>query len=283
MKQFFAIICVFLMALSLAACKSEAPSSEPLAAPSENGGESRAFTIVDGAETGELVLAGQDSGEVYTLTVGDIPVFLDGEPADASALLDGQTAHITLDPSLETAAGLAGAEQIHVSSLGSKQEPGGAYFDLCGLYLEVLEDLWEEDSGLNSDVTVISVDLSNAPGDLTEAEKEAVAHVFASHHNAEALTLTYQQLGEAGYLGEAETNDRGPVFYPNGFEDGLLFSISAPEGAKNTSSQLHFRAQKYRGPLGALFFEDCCAMFAKNGSWDSGKDPAYKIGGLAVS
>ena len=45
--------------------------------------------IVDGAETGELVLAGENDGDVMTLNVKDVPVFLDGEPADASAIMDG--------------------------------------------------------------------------------------------------------------------------------------------------------------------------------------------------
>jgi len=50
-----------------------------------------------------FVLAGQNSGEVYTLTVGDTPVFSDGESADASALLDGQTAEVQFDSIENTA------------------------------------------------------------------------------------------------------------------------------------------------------------------------------------
>jgi len=61
-----------------------------------------------------------------------------------------------------------------------KKQPHDTYFDLCGLYLQVLENLWAEDPSLHTGVTTISVDLSQAPGDLTEAEKEAIAYVFAS-------------------------------------------------------------------------------------------------------
>ena len=51
--------------------------------------------IVDGAETGELLLAELGEGlyggtGVYRLSLGDIPVLLDGEAADASALEDGK-------------------------------------------------------------------------------------------------------------------------------------------------------------------------------------------------
>ena len=52
------------------------------------------YTIVDGAESGKLVLAGNEGYEVMTLNVDKVPVFLDGEPADASVLMDGMTVHI---------------------------------------------------------------------------------------------------------------------------------------------------------------------------------------------
>lgn len=45
--------------------------------------------IVDGAETGNLVLAGETASDVYTLSVEGITVYLDGEKADASVLEDG--------------------------------------------------------------------------------------------------------------------------------------------------------------------------------------------------
>ena len=45
--------------------------------------------LVDGAETGELVLAGEGAGEVYTLTVGELPVTVDGAEASAGDLTDG--------------------------------------------------------------------------------------------------------------------------------------------------------------------------------------------------
>ena len=40
--------------------------------------------------------------------------------------------------------------------------------DRCALYLRVLNDLWAVDEGLNSDVALISVDLSETS--LTESE-----------------------------------------------------------------------------------------------------------------
>ena len=33
---------------------------------------------------------------------------------------------------------------------GTEQNPGGSYYDLCGLYLQVLDDLWNRDPGLKA-------------------------------------------------------------------------------------------------------------------------------------
>lgn len=52
-------------------------------------GEPVTLCIVDGAETGNLVLAGETASDVYTLSVEGITVYLDGEKADASVLEDG--------------------------------------------------------------------------------------------------------------------------------------------------------------------------------------------------
>lgn len=77
---------------------------------------------------------------------------------------------------------LGGLSRIRAYSLGTEQNPGGTYYDLCGLYLQVLNDLWDADAGLNSKIQYVSVDLSQAPGGLTEAEKAAVAWRFAGQH-----------------------------------------------------------------------------------------------------
>ena len=44
------------------------------------------LTLVDGAGTDTLLLAGETAGEVYTVPADSFPLTLDGEPADASPL-----------------------------------------------------------------------------------------------------------------------------------------------------------------------------------------------------
>lgn len=274
-----------LAALALAGCASQASVETPWARPAEasetpetpsNSPESGlvgTFTIVDGAENGVLTLAGE--GDVYTLSVENVPVTLDGEAADASALEDGMHIAIAYERSLETyPCQLAGVSGVQAYSVGSQEEPGGGYFDLCGLYLRVLDDLWNKDAGLNGDARYVSVDLSEAPGGLTDAEKAAVAWVFADAHDAVPLTLTYTELMEEGYL----TDDGGPGYW----EDGVLFSIDViletDVGGNYSLPTIRFNAQKWRSGLGAYFLMDCSAVWPETGTWTT-----YTVGDEAIS
>ena len=65
--------------------------------------------------------------------------------------------------------------------------------DRCALYLRVLNDLWAVDEGLNSDITMLSVDLSQTG--LSDSEQAAVAWVFGGMHDiSEVLSLSYEEL-----------------------------------------------------------------------------------------
>lgn len=238
-----------------------APQSTPLRA-----------LIVDGAETGELVLAGERGVyDVYLLDAASVPVLLDGERADASALCGGMTVEIALsgDVPASSPAELTGAvESVSAHSLGSLENPGGTAYDLCGLYLRVLEDLWEKDTGLNSGAKYISVDLSGAPGGLSESAKFAVAWAFARRHDAEPLTLGYDELAAQGYLADYGPEDAEWKAY--WWEDGVLLRVTAHEGAEDEVYSLpvvRFDAEKWRSPLGAYFFYDCTAIWPEFGTW----------------
>ena len=236
--------------------------------------------IVDGAESGSLVLAGQNAGEVYTLPAGNIAVYLDGEPATAAALQDGMMIDVVFDGMvMETYPGqFAQVHEIRAYSLGTKKNPGGSYFDLCGLYLQVLNDLWDRDPGLNSNIIHISLDLSQAPGELTEGEKSAVAWLFGGQHGTDALTLSYEELVQQGYLTEAAGSGDHKLYQ---WEDGILFTISSAQREEEESYSLpvlKFDARKWRSPLGAYFFTDCFVVWPEMGTWSE-----YNIGSEAIS
>lgn len=125
-----------------------------------------------GAGTDTLLLAGETAGEVYTVPADSFPLTLDGEPADASVLEDGMpltVAYTGIEETFPARLSIAAAEAYR---LGTEKNPGGGFYDLCGLYLQVLSDLAEGGE------ETVAVDLSQAPGDLTEGEKAAIAWRF---------------------------------------------------------------------------------------------------------
>ena len=243
--------------------------------------EITSLRIVDGAETGQLVLAGERASDVYTLDMQDIKVVLDGKKSDASALEDGMMAEIVHSGWIQTTypGTFSDVYEVRVYSLGSEKNPGGSYYDLCGLYLQVLDDLWNADAGLNNEIQYISVDLTDAPGNLTDGEKAAIAWIFGGRHGVEALTLTSEELKEQGYYTEIvytgtglpmSVDDNRPKAYM--WDDGVLFTIidnMGQDAATYSLPVIKFNAWKWRTPLGAYFFSDCSAVWPQMGTWNS--------------
>ena len=148
--------------------------------------------------------------------------------------------------------------------------------DVCALYLEVLEDLWNVDSGLNNEISQIGIDLSGL-SHLTEVEKETVMSEFASKHNLPYIVGTWEELCEQGFI------DKENLCW----KDGLFFSIKTNEDAEWNLPAIKvgdpipeltaFDAQKWRSGLGAYFFGQCTAQKNADGTW------SYTVGTEAIS
>ena len=229
-----------------------------------------------------LLLAKTDgnSADVYTLSLRDVELTLDGNAFDRNEpgahqdlpgkTLTGALVEVAYDLVLETYPGqLAEVTVVNIRSDG--------FDDRCALYLRVLNDLWAVDEGLNSDITMLSVDLSQTG--LSDSEQAAVAWAFGGEHGiSQVLSLNYEQLAAEGYLTGADPDSDGIPCW----EDGCLFTITEQEtgdnelnGARNTVT---FDAQKWRSALGAYFFADCTAEQALDGHWGD-----YTVGAAAIS
>ena len=251
------------LALLLAGC-STAPAGEVLTPPTLAPGDSAApepvdavlvdqapwfatFRVVAGAETGDLVLAanGGSAGEVYTLNTEGLSL---DRPVE-----NGELINVYYETVMETYPARFGG----VTAVEHTQTERD---DRCGLYLQVLEDLWETDPGLNTGLEELAVDFSGLT-DLTESEKAALAWEFGNAHGLTPITGTWEELVEAGYID-------GENLVWNG--SGCLFTLtgSAEEG---------FQAEKWASGLGAYFFTDCTARRSADGTW------TYQVGGHAIA
>ena len=282
MKKYL-IICFVLCVAILSGCSAAKPSVN---GPTPNQvtylGEShktQTLKIIDGAESGKLILAGTENSNVYTLEVTNIEVLLDGNKVEFKDLEDGMTIDIYYEGNFDNVPQkhnqpidiTSFCKSINGHSIGTDINPGGSLYDLSGLYLKVLEDLWEIDAGLNGGIKYISIDLSEAPGELTEGEKAAISYIFTKAHNAECLQLSFEELREQGYIARDELY----------WEDGLLFSITDSMKAEEQYNGLRvikFDAQKWRSGTGAYYFGDCTVSWPQMGTWSD-----YNIGSQAIS
>ena len=300
-RVFILALCLLLTACAPAAETPESPArTEGPAAPADPAGvppslaedeEPTVLTcrVVDGAEDGNLLLAELDEGlyggtGVYRLNVKDVPVTLDGEAAEPSVLEDGMAVDVAFNGTVLESfpAQLGEVYSVSAWSRGRGRNGGGTMFDLCGLYLQVLDDLWKKDPALNEDVSQIALDLSQAPGELTEGEKLALVHRFGELHGVEAFAATFEELKEQGYLTSEPLGDGAPegaAFLH--WEDGCLFSITPSEdheGESYSLPTLFFNAEKWRSSLGAYGFYDCSAGWGQVSTWNG-----YQIGSEMIS
>ena len=300
-RVFILTLCLLLTACAPAAETPESPArTEGPAAPADPAGvppslaedeEPTVLTcrVVDGAEDGNLLLAELDEGlyggtGVYRLNVKDVPVTLDGEAAEPSVLEDGMAVDVAFNGHVLESfpAQLGEVYSVSAWSRGRGRNGGGTMFDLCGLYLQVLDDLWKKDPALNEDVSQIALDLSRAPGELTEGEKLALVHRFGELHGVEAFAATFEELKEQGYLTSEPLGDGAPegaAFVR--WEDGCLFSITPSEdheGESYSLPTLFFNAEKWRSSLGAYGFYDCSAGWGQVSTWNG-----YQVGSEMIS
>lgn len=300
--------------LSLTACGTQRPADPPPAPPEESDPAGTALSlaedeapaylscrIVDGAGEGSLLLAAldrplseehagwSDGRLVCRLSTADIPVYLDGQEADASALRDGMPVEIAFSGVIQESfpAQLGEVYSLSAYSIGQPQNPGGGYADLCGLYLQVLNDLWAVDPGLNSDITIAGVDLSQAPGGLLQSERDALIWRFGELHGVETVSGTFAELRDQGYFSSSGVSTPAPdegeeppaAWYQ--WDDGCLFTIRADESREGEACSLpslFFHAEKWRSPLGAYFYDSCSCVWPEFGGWSG-----YTVGAEAIS
>lgn len=174
---------------------------------------------------------------------------------DTSYLKEGQEIEIGFSGVVMESypAQLGGSLYIKISDQGD---------DLIGFYEEVFKDLWERDEGLNSDMNVLAFDLSQVTN-LTEGEKGALVYIVSSAYGLAGIRGTFDELCEQGYI------DKEKLY----FEKGLHFILEVTD---QTEESFTFNVTKWRGGLGAYFFQGCKAVKTEDG-W------SYTVGAEMIS
>ena len=159
----------------------------------------RLVTVGDGDDPAS-VLAGTDggAGAVYTLDLFSVEdLTIEGYTQEEMDLLDwspmpGALVEVTWDGSVME------SYPMRFGTVASVRILEDGFDDLCRLYLDVLNDLWEVDPSLNDGITELGVDLSGTS--LPESEQAAVAYAFGSAHGLMAMEGTYQDFVDSGYI-----------------------------------------------------------------------------------
>lgn len=268
MKKWSLFLGLYLCVCLLAACSMTAAPTEQLPEePTEELPKAMdIFRVVGDAEG--FLLAKQDggAGEIFTL------------PEDwARGFRGGELVEVTWSGAVqETYPG----RLVDITEI---QELDYGFDDLSGLYLTVLEDLWEVDKGLNeSGVDYVGVDLSETS--LSESERAAVSHLFAGRHGAEAVSGTWNELVERGDIAAEPLSSTGsgtdePTGYFYYWDNGCHFTIQEkPVTGSYSLKPIAFDAQKWRSSLGAYFFGNCTSVQSALGEWGG-----YQIGSEMIS
>lgn len=136
--------------------------------------------------------------------------------------------------------------------------PGHAavQYDVAGLYTQVLETLWDTDPALNEGITYVSVDLSNAPGGLTDEEKANIVEAFAAARRVQPLTLSRQELIDQGYFTEED----------GGWDDGIILTIKSRTQTQSPTDFV-FDAGKWRTIMGSCTYYECTPKWSETGDF----------------
>jgi hypothetical protein len=131
--------------------------------------------------------------------------------------------------------------------------------ELLEAYKAIIDDIYKEDDGLNSDISVIALDLEDIT-DLTEGELTRLVEMVKESYSVEVMKATYKELIEQGLVDEDKLY----------FEKGILIRIIEPKYDKD-KKLLTYGIEKWRSGLGAIGSNEASAQY-EDGVWKITKE-----------
>lgn len=132
------------------------------------------------------------------------------------------------------------------SPVGEKKEEPS----LVDAYMAVIDNLYEEDPGLNGGIKYIAIDTSKMVNLTDEGKTELLKRL--ADYGFEVLNMTFEELKEKGYVKD--------LF----FSEGILFQI---EDEPTKSNSIKMDASKWRSGLGAIGYDDLIIKY-KDAKWE---------------
>ncbi len=126
-------------------------------------------------------------------------------------------------------------------------------------YLALIDDIYQEDKGLNNDIKKIALDTSEWIN-LTNLEREMILAKVAAAYGLEIIEGTYEELVQQKII------DTKILSFP----DGILIKVSKITYDEN-KEEIKCAISKWRGGDGAIGADDVTAVL-KNGIWEIAKE-----------
>lgn len=252
MKKITALLMIVFLCLSLASCGGSSQKPEPdgsaLPQSSDDAGEAETASGIIVSDAGkESIFVASGSAGLLSVNLADAEISIGSEKSSYQNLKNGMTVSFAYDMILETYPGMVSPKALEAA------DAKDGCNDICGLYMKVIGDLWNEDEGLNGNGENVYLDLSRAPG-LDSSLNEALIWLTANLTGKTVLSATWDELKEQGIF------DSEKLY----IENGCYIGISGTEDSENA---ITFSAQKYVSGLGAIFFQDCSAKMDGSGEW----------------
>lgn len=253
MRRFIKYItAIFMSILLLGGCAANEKKQE-----GEGDAEKYSFRaeVIEGGEN-LLVTPSEDSNELrssdkISVSTNDTDIIDEkGEPITTKQLTTGDIIVITYDGLIR--------ESYPAQITASKVEKVGRNNLLDG-YLALIDDIYREDEGLNSEIDTIALDTTNWI-QVTKVNKEMIFAKVKEAYGYEVIEGTFDELAEQGLI------DKEKMYFPK----GILIQITGME-YDNRKETILCGINKWRSGLGAIGAGKVTAVL-KDGVWKITKE-----------
>jgi hypothetical protein len=121
-------------------------------------------------------------------------------------------------------------------------------------YIALIDDIYNEDPGLNGDITTVALDTTEWIG-LSAIDKEIILQSMKDSYGLDIIEGTYDELSEQGLI------DKEKLYFPKGILISIK-NINYNEKDKIITCSI----KKWRSGLGAIGSDDVTAEY-KDGQW----------------